>query len=219
MAGVRTHGGRPWIPRSLPACLAALVALASLEVRAGSLEVPRIASDGRVAVIPLDPDNVASVKELIQGPLLSSRGLNATLFAPVGRRPEVVLSGEADNVRSAVEMIKEMFLETGAKHPIGRKASIITGGARTGSYTAPVYSDKRFQTNRIFPADGRTYVVGAFVSDSLIKSRSGVPLLSEIPLVKYLFSRLPLPRLEPNDLQPVPLLADQRLSPPPESAT
>ena len=184
--------------------------------KAGNL---RASLDTLRKMVDLDPDNVASVKELVQGPLLSPRGVNATLFAPVGRLPEVVLSGEADNVRSAVEMIKEMFLETGAKHPIGRKASIITGEARTGSYTAPVYSDKRFQTNRIFPADGRTYVVGAFVSDSLIKSRSGVPFLSEIPLVKYLFSHRPLPRLELHDLRPVPLLADQRLSPPPESAT
>lgn len=306
--------------RSRSALFACLLALAAFEVQGGNLGSPRISRDGRVATISIDPDNVAPVKELIQGPLLSSRGLNVSLFTPVGMLPEVVISGEADAVKAAVDMISEMFLEAGMKRvivisailrelsdgdirnlglnllpssinfdaratlqsglspsgtidlsalgtllqldestgtgkilvssqvftpngmkaqisdvqhvpvfsadqyghvqtnfqdletsievtptiihyqenapvapqvrlEIGVKASIITGEARTGSYTAPVYSDKRFQTNRIFPADGRTYVVGNFVSDSLIKSRSGVPLLSDIPLLKYLFSQ------------------------------
>ena len=72
---------------------------------------------------------------------------------------------------------------------IGVKASIISGEARFQGYTAPQYSDKKFQTTRVFPADGKTYVVGNFISDSLIKSRSGIPFLSRIPLLKYLFSQ------------------------------
>ena len=72
---------------------------------------------------------------------------------------------------------------------IAVKVSIISGEKRTGDVTAPQYSDKSFQTTRVFPADGRTYLVGSFVSDSDINSRSGVPGLSKIPILKYLFSQ------------------------------
>jgi type II secretory pathway component GspD/PulD (secretin) len=41
----------------------------------------------------------------------------------------------------------------------------------------------------VFPADGRTYLVGSFVSDADINSRSGVPFLSKVPVLKYLFSQ------------------------------
>jgi type II secretory pathway component GspD/PulD (secretin) len=69
------------------------------------------------------------------------------------------------------------------------KVSLISGEKRTGDVTAPQYSDKSFKTTRVFPADGRTYLVGSFVSDSDITSRTGVPFLSKIPLIKYLFSQ------------------------------
>jgi hypothetical protein len=68
------------------------------------------------------------------------------------------------------------------------KVSLISGEKRMGDVTAPQYSDKSFKTTRVFPADGRTYLVGSFVSDSDINSRSGTPGLSKIPLLKYLFS-------------------------------
>ena len=317
MADEVSSGRRARVVNALLGCL---VTLAALETHGGELGVPKISQDGRVALIPIDSDNVAPVKELLQSAVFSSHGLNVTVFTPIGMLPEVVISGEAANVKAAVDMIAEMFLETGTKQvitiaavlrelsdadirtlglnllpssisyqasghlesgtrpsgiidvsalgtllqldestgtgrilvssevftpngmkaqisdvqhvpvfsadqyghvqtnfqdletsievtptiihleghksvvpqvrlEIGVKATIITAEARTGSYTAPQYSDKKFQTNRIFPADGRTYVVGSFVSDSIIKSRSGVPILSSIPILKHLFSQ------------------------------
>ena len=69
------------------------------------------------------------------------------------------------------------------------KVSIESGERRLKDVTAPEYTDKKFQTTRVFPADGRTYLVGTFVSDSDLESESRVPILGEIPLLKYLFTQ------------------------------
>jgi type II secretory pathway component GspD/PulD (secretin) len=69
------------------------------------------------------------------------------------------------------------------------KVSIESGERRLKDVTAPEYTDKKFQTTRVFPADGKTYLVGTFVSDSDIESLSRVPILGEIPLLKYLFTQ------------------------------
>ncbi|MFN7990253.1 MAG: DUF333 domain-containing protein [Thermoanaerobaculia bacterium] len=284
----------------------------------------RVSHDGRLALLPIDPDNVDATKELIQSNRLESRGLVVSLYQPVGLLPQILVSGEPEAVSTFVATAKEMFLPTGRKHlvaisarltqfsdseirdlginlfpssvtysgaltkeattgwatefslnvnqsganniivadeslgsgkalvasqvftPNGVKAdisdvqhepvfsldtygnvqteyrdletniavtpvvldfsqeagaagrvrlditvkvSLISGEKRTANVTAPQYSDKSFKTTRVFPADGRTYLVGSFVSDSDIESRSGVPWLSSIPLIKYLFSQ------------------------------
>jgi putative hemolysin len=289
-----------------------------------SLSDIKISHNGRLALLPIDPDNVDPTRELIQSGRFESHGVSVALYEPVGLLPQLLVSGEPDAVESFVKTAREMFVDTGRKHliaisarltqltdseirdlginlfpnsitysglltkdvgwpwdgsidievnqsgagnilvadeslglgkalvasqvftpngvkaeisdvqhepifsidnygnvqtdyedlettievtpvvidfdPVARvasrvrlditvKVSLISGEKRTGDVTAPQYSDKSFVTTRVFPADGRTYLVGSFVSDSNIKSRSGVPFLSKIPLVKYLFTQ------------------------------
>lgn len=69
------------------------------------------------------------------------------------------------------------------------KVSIISGDDTFKSVSAPEYSVKTMTTTRVLNADGKSYVIGAFTTDSNIKNVSGIPLLGKLPLLKYLFSQ------------------------------
>jgi type II secretory pathway component GspD/PulD (secretin) len=69
------------------------------------------------------------------------------------------------------------------------KASIISGTSTYKSVSAPEYSVKTMTTVRVLPADNQSYVIGSFITDSDVKSTSGVPILGKLPLLKYLFSQ------------------------------
>ncbi len=69
------------------------------------------------------------------------------------------------------------------------KISVITGQRSLGSATAPAYTTKTFATTRVLKANNERYIVGTFVNDAQYKSQYGIPLLSRIPILKYLFSR------------------------------
>ncbi|HWR38275.1 MAG TPA: hypothetical protein VN611_02140 [Patescibacteria group bacterium] len=299
---------------------------------AADLTTPVVSQDGRMALIPIDPDNITAIKELLPQVQNQIHGVTVAVYTPVGLLPQVLIIGESSAVTQAAKMIKEMFIPTGDKHMVvisanlrqltdsdtrqlglnlmpsnitysasytgtidkttsdGRnltqsgtftanvndgssanilqmtagdslgkilvasevftpngvktqisdvqhvpvfsvdsnnnvqtdyqdletsiavtptvmtidtsnplaatvrldisvKVNIISGSSTMGSATAPQYAEKQFTTTRVFPADGRTYIVGTFVSDSDIKSRTGVPFLMKIPLLKYLFSQ------------------------------
>lgn len=299
-------------------------------VKPSDLTTPRISRDGRIALIPIDPDNIEPVKELLSRLQGRWHDIAVEIYTPIGLLPCVVILGEPQRVKSSTEIIQEMFLRTGTKHmviisatlrqltesdvlslglnvipssitysgsyhaerdfltsttttkqgvldiqinegitsnifqlnegigngkilveaevftpngvkaqisdilhmpvftvdvnsnvqtqfqdletsisvtpivmkfntdhpldatvrlDIGVKVSTVSGTQQMGSISAPQYSDKKFQTIRVFPADGKTYLVGTIVSDSLINSSSGFPFLSRIPLLKYLFSQ------------------------------
>jgi type II secretory pathway component GspD/PulD (secretin) len=294
------------------------------------LMTSKLSRDGRVSVIPIDPDNLEAAKDLLQKMQGRFHDIAAEIYTPVGLLPRVVILGEPPKVQQMSAVMKEMFLQTGTKHmviisatlheitdsdalnlglnlipssisygasfdvtrdfltntntnkqgsisvkvndgvtknvfqldeslgkgkilvasevftpngvkaqisdiqhmpifsvdvnsnvqtqyqdletsiavtptvikfdkdkpelttvrlDVGVKVSIVSGESRMGSVTAPQYSDKKFQTTRVFPADGKTYLVGTFVTDSYIQSRSGVPFLMRIPLLRYFFSQ------------------------------
>lgn len=69
------------------------------------------------------------------------------------------------------------------------KISVVTGEHSFGTATAPEYTTKTFATTRVLKANSERYVVGTFVNDGQYKTQYGVPLLSKIPILKYLFSR------------------------------
>lgn len=69
------------------------------------------------------------------------------------------------------------------------KVSIISGTSLFKGVSAPEYSVKTMTTTRVLIADNRSNVIGTFVTDSDTKTRSGVPVLGSLPLLKYLFSR------------------------------
>lgn len=69
------------------------------------------------------------------------------------------------------------------------KVSIISGSVAFKSVSAPEYSIKTMTTTRMLPADNQSYIIGTFVTDSDTKTISRVPILGQLPLLKYLFSQ------------------------------
>ena len=79
--------------------------------------------------------------------------------------------------------------DSSVKLDVAVKVSVISGSKRMGNVSAPEYTVKNMNTTRVFKANGQSGIVGTFVTDGNIHGRSGVPILSEIPLLKYLFSQ------------------------------
>ena len=79
--------------------------------------------------------------------------------------------------------------DSSVKLDVAVKVSVISGSKRMGNVSAPEYTVKNMNTTRMFKANGQSGIVGTFVTDGNIHGRSGVPVLSEIPLLKYLFSQ------------------------------
>lgn len=69
------------------------------------------------------------------------------------------------------------------------KVSVISETLTHKNYTAPVYSVKTLATTRMLTANNQTNVVGTFVTDNDVKTVTRVPILGELPLLKYLFSK------------------------------
>lgn len=69
------------------------------------------------------------------------------------------------------------------------KVSIISGSETFKTVSAPEYSVKTMTTTRVLTADSKSYVIGAFTTDSNIKSVSGIPVLSRLPLLKHIFAQ------------------------------
>ncbi len=75
------------------------------------------------------------------------------------------------------------------------KISVVTGTQSYSTSSAPSYATKTFATTRVLKANNERYIVGTFVNDATYKAQQGIPFLSKIPLLKYLFSQ------ETNDAQ------------------
>jgi hypothetical protein len=58
----------------------------------------------------------------------------------------------------------------------------------TGAGGLPFVGSRETNTSRIVRANDQTYIVAGLVRDKLIKANTGIPILRDIPLLKYLFS-------------------------------
>ncbi len=67
--------------------------------------------------------------------------------------------------------------------------AMITGTVVVGKSTANEFSTKTLNTMGYVKADTNLYVVGVFAGDTETKSVSGIPILMNIPYLKYLFSQ------------------------------
>ena len=67
--------------------------------------------------------------------------------------------------------------------------AMITGTVQVGTSTANEFSTKTLSTMGYVKADTNTYVVGVFAGDTETRSVSGIPILMNIPYLKYLFSQ------------------------------
>ena len=67
--------------------------------------------------------------------------------------------------------------------------ALVTGTVPYGTSTAKEFSTKTLTTMGYVKADTNVYVVGVFAGDTETRSVSGVPILMNIPFLKYLFSQ------------------------------
>ena len=65
--------------------------------------------------------------------------------------------------------------------------ALITGTVTVGQSSAKEFSTKTLSTTGFVKADSSTYVVGVFAGDTETKTVSGIPILMNIPFLKYLF--------------------------------
>jgi type II secretory pathway component GspD/PulD (secretin) len=159
-----------------------------------------------IAAVPIS--NIASLNRALE----KSRVLvSSEVYAPNGSRAQIVnteniptfstdISGNTmtqyQNLETSIVVVPNT-IDYRAENPeqsrvrvdINAKVSVISGERQKGSVTAPEFSVKSFSTTRIMKADGQIYLMGTFTSDSTIKSSTGFPVLSSIPLLKYLFSK------------------------------
>jgi hypothetical protein len=67
--------------------------------------------------------------------------------------------------------------------------ALITGTVAVGNSSAKEFSTKTLSTMGFVKADTGVYVVGVFAGDTETTSISGIPILMNIPILKYLFSQ------------------------------
>jgi type II secretory pathway component GspD/PulD (secretin) len=99
------------------------------------------------------------------------------------------LETSVDVVPTTIDYKKDMPGESQVRVDVLVKISVITGWSSSGVANAPLYTTKTFATTRVLKANNERYVVGTFVNDGQYKKQIGVPLLSKIPIIKYLFSQ------------------------------
>ena len=67
--------------------------------------------------------------------------------------------------------------------------ALVTGSVQVGQQTAKEFSTKTLTTTGLVRADNGVYVAGVFAGDTETRSVSGIPILMNIPFLKYLFSQ------------------------------
>jgi len=67
--------------------------------------------------------------------------------------------------------------------------ALVTGTVQVGSSSAKEFSTKTLTTMGFVKPDSSVYVVGVFAGDTETTSITGIPVLMNIPILKYLFSQ------------------------------
>ncbi len=100
------------------------------------------------------------------------------------------LETSVDVIPTTIDYRKDKPDESQVRVDVLVKISVVTANhTYNASTTAPEYTTKTFATTRVLKANNARYVVGTFVNDAEYKEQVGLPLLSKIPIIKYLFFR------------------------------
>jgi type II secretory pathway component GspD/PulD (secretin) len=67
--------------------------------------------------------------------------------------------------------------------------ALVTGSVQVGQQSAKEFSTKTLTTTGLVRADSSVYVAGVFAGDTETRAVSGIPILMNIPFLKYLFSQ------------------------------
>ena len=99
------------------------------------------------------------------------------------------ISSDVKITPTIVKYNPEKPAESVVKLDIFMEMALVTGTVQVGTSTAKEFSTKTLTTMGYVKADTNTYVVGVFAGDTETKSISGIPILMNIPYLKYLFSQ------------------------------
>ncbi len=100
------------------------------------------------------------------------------------------LETSVDVIPTTIDYKKEKPEESQVRVDALVKISVVTGTETYSTNTsAPTYATKTFATTRVLKANNERYIVGTFVNDANYKTQVGLPFLSKVPFLKYLFSR------------------------------
>jgi general secretion pathway protein D len=66
-------------------------------------------------------------------------------------------------------------------------SDVIEAGRTIGTGTFPQFQSRRATTSAVVQ-DGQTLFLGGLISDKIVKRRTGVPILSRIPILGLMFS-------------------------------
>jgi len=145
----------------------------------------------------INSDNVGKI--LISGELVTANGAQVTISNNT-RTPIIISSGdfistEMQNLRTKIKLTPTLS-QFDADRPVKSQVSLAvdmqvavnTGVIVLAGTEAPTYTVKTLKTDRVFPADGENYVAGIFTSDFTTKEKTYIPLLGQLPLLRYLFS-------------------------------
>jgi type II secretory pathway component GspD/PulD (secretin) len=100
------------------------------------------------------------------------------------------LETSVDVIPTTIDYRKDKPEESQVRVDVLVKISVVTANhTYNATTTAPEYTTKTFATTRVLKANNARYVVGTFVNDAEYREQVGIPFLSKIPIVKYLFSR------------------------------
>lgn len=99
------------------------------------------------------------------------------------------LETSVDVIPTTIEYNKEKPEESQVRVDALVKISVVTGTQSYSTSSAPSYATKTFATTRVLKANNERYIVGTFVNDASYKGQQGMPFLSKIPILKYLFSQ------------------------------
>jgi len=99
------------------------------------------------------------------------------------------ISSDVKITPTIVKYNPEKPSESVVKLDIFMEMALVTGTVQVGTSTAKEFSTKTLTTMGYVKADTQTYVVGVFAGDTETKSVNGIPILMNIPYLKYLFSQ------------------------------
>jgi type II secretory pathway component GspD/PulD (secretin) len=99
------------------------------------------------------------------------------------------ISSDVKITPTIVKYNPEKPSESVVKLDIFMEMALVTGTVQVGTSTAKEFSTKTLSTMGYVKADTQTYVVGVFAGDTETKSVNGIPILMNIPYLKYLFSQ------------------------------
>lgn len=141
----------------------------------------------------------ATGKVLVGSNVITPSGIKADLSS-VDHSPIIIdtqgsLTTQDQTIETTVSVVPTILdldlqnlAKSRVKVDVTLKISVPTGTVTVGGTQAMQYTEKNLTTSRIVAADNTMFIAGTFVSDVLQDSKTYIPILGEIPIIKYLFN-------------------------------